>query len=390
MRTLRLYAMRTLGMLASSFLVSFGTSLFVAVSSFLFARSLARSEGASASIAVLWSVASSFTMPCLAALATMRLVAEDRQTGRMDMVLSAPVCEREYLLGRFFGALIYLFLVLLAYLAVPLLLLPLFASGPSVESLSVAELLPACTGLLMQTAFACAVGVLASACIAQPAVAGAAAVVFAVLLPRAVYQAMFAWSPLVRSRFPVFPFEAHLADTASGLFAFSAAAFFVLFTAWALFAAVKAVAAARLAGRGRFVLKFSTAFVVALGLVFAAMAFLCAVRLDFTVEWPFRGRSPGFSARTRSIRADTHGETRATCFLSRSDPAWRGIVRLLRGLEAAAKDAAGTRLFVDFVDPRWDLSTAVRLTRLGVNATIRRTLGADINASCGQLRRSLS
>ena len=26
--------------------------------------------------------------------------------------------------------------------------------------------------------------------------------------------------------------------------------------------------------------------------------------------------------------------------------------------------------------------------RLGVNATIRRTLGADINASCGQLRRA--
>ena len=28
-----------------------------------------------------------------------------------------------------------------------------------------------------------------------------------------------------------------------------------------------------------------------------------------------------------------------------------------------------------------------RLTELGVNATVRRTLGADIDASCGQLRR---
>jgi len=30
---------------------------------------------------------------------------------------------------------------------------------------------------------------------------------------------------------------------------------------------------------------------------------------------------------------------------------------------------------------------AAGLTRLGVNATVRRTLGPDINASCGQLRR---
>ena len=42
MRTLRLYAVRTLGALSSSFLASFGVALFVAVSSFLFARALAR------------------------------------------------------------------------------------------------------------------------------------------------------------------------------------------------------------------------------------------------------------------------------------------------------------------------------------------------------------
>ena len=44
MRTLRLYAARTLGALSSSFLASFGVALFVAVSSFLFARALARAR----------------------------------------------------------------------------------------------------------------------------------------------------------------------------------------------------------------------------------------------------------------------------------------------------------------------------------------------------------
>ena len=34
------------------------------------------------------------------------------------------------------------------------------------------------------------------------------------------------------------------------------------------------------------------------------------------------------------------------------------------------------------------LSFKHRLEALGINATVRRTLGADIDASCGQLRRS--
>jgi len=366
MRTLRLYAVRTLGALSSSFLTSFGVALFVAVSSFLFARALARAEGTVASAAVLWATAASVTLPCLAALATMRLVADDRLSGRLDLLLSAPIYERDYLMGRFIGAFAHLGLALLAYLVVPLFLLPLCANGPSVAALSLMELLPACVGLLLQAAFGCAVGLLASACLAHSAMAGATAIVFAVFLPRAAYQALFAWSPLVRARFPIFPFEAHLEATASGMFVFSATAFFVLFAAWALFAAVKAVAATRLAGRGRIGLKLSTALVVTLGLTFAVLAFLCAIRLDFTLEWPLKGQATGFSARTRSILADTQGETRATCFLSRGDPAWRGMARLLRGLEAAARDAAGTRLLVDFADPRWDLATAVRLTRLGV------------------------
>ncbi len=366
MRTLRLYALRTLHALTSSFLASFAVSLFVAVSSFLFARALARAEGNVASAAVLWAVSASTTLPCLAALTTMRLVADDRQSGRLDLLLTAPIYERDYLMGRYVGAFMHLALALLAYLVVPLVLLPMWASGPSVAALSLAELLPACVGLLLQAAFGCAAGLLASACLAQSAMAGAVAVVFAVLLPRAAYQALFAWSPLVRARFPIFPFEAHLEDAAIGLFTFSSMAFFVLLSAWAIFAAVKAIAATRLVGRGRIGLKLSTALVVALGLVFAVLAFLCAVRLDFTLEWPLKGHAMGFSARTRSILADTQGETRATCFLSRGDPAWRGTARLLRGLETAARDAAGTRLSVDFADPRWDLATAVRLTRLGV------------------------
>ena len=366
MRTLRLYAAYTFTRLSSSFTAACAMALFLASSAFMFARSLVLSDGSVASVPVLWATAAAITLPCLSAFATMRLIADDRQSGRLDLVLSAPVYERDYVLGRFVGAFMYLALAVLLYMAVPLVVLPRCAAGQTISMLTLSDFLPAATGLLSQAMFACAVGLLASSCFSLASVACSVAVGVLVLLPQAIYRAAFAWSPYVRGRFPVFPGELHLSDAASGLFTFSSVAFVVLFSSWAIFSAVKAVAATRFSGRGGASLKWSTLLVVVLGGIFAILAFACAVRLDFSIEWPIMAQAPGFSARTRSILADTHGETRATCFLSRRDPSWRGVSRLLRGLESAARDAAGTRLVVDFADPRWNLSTAIRLARAGV------------------------
>ncbi|MBR4652693.1 MAG: Gldg family protein [Kiritimatiellae bacterium] len=366
MRTFRLYATRTFGSLATSLTAAFGTALFLAATSYLFVRALVRAEGTVAVLSSIWAESAVATLPCLAAIVTMRIVADDRLSGRMELILSAPISERDYLMGRFCGAFLYLSLMLLAYMAVPLVVLPCCATGGS--SVALADFLPALVGLLFWGALSCAIGTLASACIPHAAAAGAATMVCVPLLPYAIYRAAFVCSPSVRGVFPVFPVERFASDAGAGMFSFAYVACMVLGTALALFTASKTIAARRFAGSGGGVLglKVSTAVVVALGFVFAVMAAVCAWRLDFTMEWPLRSHSPGFSARTRSILADTHGETRATCFLSRRDPAWRGTARLLRGLEAAARDAAGTRLVVDFADPRWDLSTAVRLTRAGV------------------------
>ena len=366
MRTIRLYAVRSFMSLACSFAATCVSAAFLAVTTFLFARGLAGADGTIASVPVLWAVAATITLPCLASFATMRLIADDRQSGRIDLVLSAPICERDYVLGRFLGAFVYVMLVLSVYLLVPIAVLPRFATDQSVVALSLLDFMPAMSGLTLVSLLSCSIGVLASSSFSLAAISCAASVVALVLLPQAIYRAAFAWSPSVRAHFPLFPVEMYLADMAAGLFSFSVISFAVLFAAWGLFTAVKSVASTRFVGRGAVGLKMSTALVVLLGMVFAVMAFTCAVRFDFAFEWPVRSRAPGFSARTRSILADTHGETRATCFLSRRDPAWRGVSLLLRGLENAARDAAGTRLAVNFADPRWDLSTAVRLTRVGI------------------------
>ena len=105
------------------------------------ARALARAEGSVASAAVLWATAASVTLPCLAALMTMRLVADDRLSGRLDLLLSAPIYERDYLLGRFIGAFAHLGLALLAYLVVPLFLLPLCEIKKSIAALAISSVM---------------------------------------------------------------------------------------------------------------------------------------------------------------------------------------------------------------------------------------------------------
>ena len=135
MRTLSLYAVRSFMSLACSFAATCVSVAFLAVTSFLFAHGLAGADGTIASVPVLWATAATITLPCLAAFATMRLIADDRQSGRLDLVLCAPISERDYVLGRFVGAFVYVMLVLAIYLFVPLAILPRFATAQSVTAL---------------------------------------------------------------------------------------------------------------------------------------------------------------------------------------------------------------------------------------------------------------
>ena len=77
MRTIRLYAVRSFMSLACSFAATCVSVAFLAVTTFLFARGLAGADGTIASVPVLWAVAATITLPCLASFATMRLIADD-------------------------------------------------------------------------------------------------------------------------------------------------------------------------------------------------------------------------------------------------------------------------------------------------------------------------
>ncbi len=87
---------------------------------------------------------------------SMRLLAEERQTGTMVLLASSPVREREIVLGKFASSLIFLALMTLAGSFMPLLIL---VNG----KLSVGHVAAGYLGLLLLGSAALAIGTLGSA-----------------------------------------------------------------------------------------------------------------------------------------------------------------------------------------------------------------------------------
>jgi ABC-2 type transport system permease protein len=87
---------------------------------------------------------------------SMRLLAEERQTGSMILLASSPVRERDIVLGKFLSAIIFLALICVASVGMPLLIL---VNG----KLSVGHVAAGYLGLLLLGGASLAIGILGSA-----------------------------------------------------------------------------------------------------------------------------------------------------------------------------------------------------------------------------------
>lgn len=364
-RAVRVEFFHALGRLWRSRSAAVATAAFLSVVSLSFVHFLLRGDGASTPLAALWAVSAVPALPVLAALLTMRMVAGERENGGLDAILSAPVLERDVVLGRCAAAWAACVFALLLHLAVPLAVLPWCAPALR-EQLSFFGFLPALAGLSLQCVLWCACGICASACFRQPAMAALASVGVTLLIPNVVSRAAFAWMPALRAKMQAMPFAHHAVDVATGVVPVSTTVFYLSLAFFFLFAATKAVACARFrgrAGRGR---RASAAFAVALALVFSTLLAVVSLRYVRDIPAPARGiASADVSVRTKQVLAETHGEVRATLFLAAKSPEFMAASRILRGLSAAAHMVAGTRLVVESVDPRWDLGRANALVRAG-------------------------
>ncbi len=364
-RTVRIEFFHALGRLRRSRSAAVATAAFLSAASLLFVHFLLRGDGGSTPLVALWAVSAVPALPVLAALFTMRMVAGERENGGLDALLSAPVLERDVVVGRCAAAWAACVFALFLHLVVPLAILPWCA--PALRGqLSFTGFLPALAGLSLQCVLWCACGICASAFFRQPAMAAMASVALTLLLPNAASRAAFAWMPALRTKMQALPFAHHAIDVATGVVPVATAVFYLSLAFFFLFAATKAVACARFQGRASRGRRASAAFAVFLSLVFSTLLAVVSLRYARDVPAPVRGIAAAeASARTRQILSETHGEIRATLFLAAKSPEFMAASRLLRGLSSAAYMVAGTRLVVENVDPRWDFGRANALVRAG-------------------------
>ena len=364
MRAVSVTFRRTLGLSRGLYTTALAIGGFLVVAAVLFAFGLQSAEGGRLSLVSVWTASVSPVLPVLAAFLAMDVWSAERQTGRIALLLSVSVRERDLVLGKFCGVFATLAAGVLFFLLASVATLAAFAPD-ALAGVRLLSFVPGCMALLVQGALWCSVAVATSAMTRHGAAAACAAVGVTVALPRALWAAFMAWAPQGRTAFGEMPLDAHALDMSAGVISTGTVVGYLVLTVVVIFIATKAVSFCRLVGHGARGLQLTTSVAVALSAAFAALAILLAMRLDTTVELPVGGGRMRFSPRMRTTLAESSGNLSVSLFLSRSDPNFRSVARFLRALRREADSLGGVRVETRFVDPRWDLGPAERLIRLG-------------------------
>lgn len=192
--------------------------------------------GATQSVAspVLGTVA--FILLMLVPVFTMRLIAEERRNQTLVLLMAAPVACWEIVLGKFFGLLLFLSLIIVACL---IMLLTLAMGTP----LDLGLLISSTIGLLLLTACYTALGLYFSTLTTQPIVAatGTLAVLFGLWL---IDVAGSSTSMTLKALSPTLHFQSFNA----GLLLSQDFAYFLLFSATCLLLAIRRMHNSRIYG----------------------------------------------------------------------------------------------------------------------------------------------
>lgn len=355
---------RTLGIARNAYTTALSVAGFVALSAVVLVFNLNAESGGRLSFVSVWTMSVAAVLPALAAFLAMDVWSNDRLTGRLDILLSSAVRERELVLGKFLGVFSMLMASVGLFLVLSVSSLA-FCVPEVLIGVKTVSFLPGLFTLILQGALWSAVAVTMSAMTQHGATAACASVGLLVALPRAFWAGLRAWSPLGQSAFGEMPLDAHAIDFSSGVITTGPLIAYLVLTVVMLFVATKVISSYRLVGRGARGLRVTTFLSIALSLVFAGLTLLLAVRLNRTVDVPVGSADSRVSPRMRSILAESSGDISISCFLPRNDFRFRTVGRFLRGLKREADATGGSRLEIRFVDPHWDLGAAERLIRLG-------------------------
>lgn len=354
---------RTLALARCQLTTALVVAAFLAAVALRLTFDLDAAEGGAFSLAALWAGSVAPFLPVLAALLAMDVWSEERRTGRMDLLLSTAVRERDLVLGKFLGVCV-MTLVVTALSGVSSLMLLTFFSPNVLTGLRVLSVLLAFFALALQGALWCAASVALSTLFTRASASACAALSLLVALPRGLWAGLMLWSPAGRTAFGEMPLDAHVSDLASGVFSSGIVLTYLILIVLALFIASKAVSYLRLVGHGGRGRRLSTLFALVLAVAASAATSALALRLDVVLDASVEATA-GFSPRLRHILAESSGSVAITGFLPRSDAAFRSTGRLLRALKREADVLGGLKVNLRFVDPRWDVGPAARLVGLG-------------------------
>ena len=162
MSPVRVTMKRTVGMVGRLYVSALSIAAFFAGAAALFAFNLDAAEGTFSALAPLWTASVSPILPVLAALLGMEVWSDELKTGRIEILLATPVRERDFVVGKFLGVWLLVFMSTVLFLGSTLLFLNSYA--PNIAgSVSLTGFLPGLFLLALQGALWSAVAVTASA-----------------------------------------------------------------------------------------------------------------------------------------------------------------------------------------------------------------------------------
>ena len=380
---------RTLGRARNLFSTAFASASFLLVASLAFVFGLEKANGASMAVTVVWAASLAPVLPILASFLATDVWSDERQSGRIELLLSAPVRERDFVIGKFLGTWLLLLTNVVLSLAASLAALGLF-SPETISGLRIDQCLLAVLALGLQGAVWCAAASFVSACFRRVAAAMTVSVVVLAVLPRALWKGLLTWSEAGRTAFGEMPLDAHVFDIASGVMPVGTVLAYGVLTVVLLLLTTKKIASLRFVGCGGWPVRLSTAAVTFLAVVLAVLSVILFVRVNPIVDVTVAGLTPSLSHRTRSILSGTSGRLSVTCFLPRSHVRFRTVGKLLRLLKRESESQGGAHIDLTFVDPRWDIGPAGRLVRRGIaeNSLVfekgRRIASIEIDGQCNE------
>lgn len=222
-------------------------SAFLAVGGWSLVSMLWRAEGSVLQIQTVWGLSLAPWLPILCAILTMRLFAEERSSGMIDLLMSSPIRERNIVIGKFFSAMTVVTVVLLISLALPMFVLPIFSHTVK-ETIRILPFAATFFILFLQASTWCAAGTMVSVFFRNQAASAVSSLLLCSAAPMAIYLAILSWMPAMRAHVAWMPLMLHVYDFSTGLFSTAVLALYVFSTCFFLFGCSKLLASLRLRG----------------------------------------------------------------------------------------------------------------------------------------------